>query len=161
MYGTWSGGCCFCFCSFTASSSCTLFALLVLSRLLWQRGVAPNTKSIRSTTRKIHGGEMYCGIPLIPRDSPITDKISLEANPETQKAGTCAIGAHSFNSKKEHEGLESQSHCLCLLQNALWKFKSPRGWAHFSGLSFWKLAVVLDGHPALYPPVSVYGQSPY
>ena len=39
--------------------------------------------------------------------------------------------------KLEVEGLESQSHCLFSRQNALRKFKSPRGgWAHFPGLNF-------------------------
>ena len=33
------------------------------------------------------------------------------------------------------EGLESQNRCLCSLRNALWKFRSPRGWAHF--LQIW------------------------
>ena len=39
------------------------------------------------------------------------------------------------------EGLKSQNRRLFLLRHALWKFKSPRGWAHFSRLNFWKLAV--------------------
>ena len=39
------------------------------------------------------------------------------------------------------EGLKSQNHCLTSLQNAPWKFKSPRGWAPSSRLSVWTLAV--------------------
>ena len=35
------------------------------------------------------------------------------------------------------EGLKSQSHCLCSLQDALWKLRSPRGWARFSRLKLW------------------------
>ena len=42
--------------------------------------------------------------------------------------------------KFQIKGLKFQSHCLFSLQNAHLKFKSPRGWAHFSRLSFWKLA---------------------
>ena len=37
--------------------------------------------------------------------------------------------------------LKALHHCLCSLQHALWKFRSPRGWAHLSRLSFWTLAV--------------------
>ena len=44
--------------------------------------------------------------------------------------------------KFQVEGLESQDHCLFSLQNALWKFKSLRGWAHSFRFSFWKLAVL-------------------
>ena len=43
------------------------------------------------------------------------------------------------------EGLKSQNHCLCSLQDALRKFKSPRGWTRFSRLNFWRLAVA-GGH---------------
>ena len=42
------------------------------------------------------------------------------------------------------EGLKSQTHCLSSLQGALWKFKHPRGWAHFSRLNSRKLAVEAD-----------------
>ena len=33
-----------------------------------------------------------------------------------------------------------ENHCLLSLRNALWKLKSPRGWALLSGLSFWEPA---------------------
>ena len=42
----------------------------------------------------------------------------------------------------------SQKHRLCSLQqHAFWKFKSPRVWAHFSRLNFWKLTLCTTGHP--------------
>ena len=47
--------------------------------------------------------------------------------------------------KFQIEGLKSQNHCLCSLPNALWKFKSPRGWAHSSRLNFWKLGASWRG----------------
>ena len=37
--------------------------------------------------------------------------------------------------------LKSQNRCVRSLQNALWKFRSPRVWAHFPRMKFWKLAV--------------------
>ena len=36
---------------------------------------------------------------------------------------------------------KSQNHCLCSLPNALWKFRSPRGWAHSSRSNLWRLSV--------------------
>ena len=53
----------------------------------------------------------------------------------------------------QFEGLESQNHCLVLLQHALWKFKPPRGWAHLSRLNFWKLTVIQ--HPLILCNLSV------
>ena len=49
--------------------------------------------------------------------------------------------SHNFNLQIFKSRIESQNPCLFSLQNALWKFKSPRGWTHFSLLSFWKPAV--------------------
>ena len=40
-------------------------------------------------------------------------------------------------------GLKSQNHCLRSLQNTLCKLESPRGWARFFRLNFWKLAAFI------------------
>ena len=51
------------------------------------------------------------------------------------------VSSHSFTSQNANLTVSNpRNHCLGSLQNALWRFKSPRGWAHFSRLNFWKLA---------------------
>ena len=38
------------------------------------------------------------------------------------------VSSRNLNSQKRNEGLESQNRCLRLVQNALWKLRSPRVW---------------------------------
>ena len=53
------------------------------------------------------------------------------------------VGSRKFRfAEFQIEGLESQNHCLRSLQNALWKFKSPRGWPNSSRLNFSKLTIL-------------------
>ena len=54
--------------------------------------------------------------------------------------------------KIQIEGLESQNHCLCALQHALWKLTSPRSRANDSRLNFWQLAVPGPNAHATVPP---------
>ena len=44
--------------------------------------------------------------------------------------------SHFQSADAQCEGLESQNLPLCSLRHALRRFKSPRGWAHFSRLKF-------------------------
>ena len=64
------------------------------------------------------------------------------AGPKLASQNTYSQFSKSKFARFQIEGLKSQYHRLCLLQNTLLKFKSPRVWAHFSRLNFWKLAVV-------------------
>ena len=92
----------------------------------------------------------------------------LGGQPATQRY--YSVSAHSLKlSTIQIEGLKSQNNLLCSLQHVLWKFKAPRGWAHFSRFNFWKPAV----HGTFRHPVSLlmfacqtsgrpfYAQSPY
>ena len=58
------------------------------------------------------------------------------------------VSSRNFNLQKKRkwiEGSQSPNYCLCSLQNALWKFKSPCAWSRFSRLNFWQLTVLVSG----------------
>ena len=84
--------------------------------------------------------------PGVEPGSQAWEAYMMPLHPLAQPTLPChTVSSRDFNLQRSQiEGLESQNHCLFPIQSALWEFKSPRGWAHFSRLNFWKLAVALN-----------------